>query len=63
MSKIVVFLLKKRKKQGKTLNFAWNIKNRPTFCDFDFFPDPQFHKIFKPIKKAFCTFLPKYIEI
>ena len=32
-------------------------KNRPTCCDFEiFFPDPQLHQIFKPIRHLLCTF-------
>ena len=32
---IVVFLIKKRKNQGKSWSFAWKIKNRPTCSDFE----------------------------
>ena len=32
-------------------------KNRPTCGDFDFFfPDPQLHHTFKPIRDLLCTF-------
>ena len=32
-------------------------KNRPTCCDFEFFfPDPQLHQTFKPIRELLCTF-------
>ena len=58
--KIVIFLLKKRTYLLKTWSLAWKIKNRPTYRDFDFFfPDPQLQQIFKPIRKFFCTFLPR----
>ena len=53
----MLFRSQKEKNQGKTWSFAWKIKNRPTCCDFVFFPDPQLHQIFKPIRKLFCISL------
>ena len=37
--------------------FAWKIKNRPTYGDFEIYVlDPQLHQIFKPIRKNFLHF-------
>ena len=43
LKKMLFFLLKKSKNQGKTWSFAWKIKNRPTCSDFEKknIPDPQ----------------------
>ena len=55
-----LFLLKKSPEPCKNWSFAWKIENRPTFGDFEKKNlDPQLHQIFKPIRKFFCTFLPK----
>ena len=48
--KIAKKATKKTTQPPKNWSFAWKIRNRPTYCDFEIYVlNPQLHQIFIPI--------------
>ena len=53
------FYWKRASSPARNWCYSWKIENRGTYDGFVFFPEPQLHQIFKPIKKnsALFTFI------